>query len=322
MNTVTTPKGITRIDIDAYPHEGTHTDIDVLHLSSDIQEVNTSGVVEFRYTLPKAYQVDEDNPRFTVVDGVLFSKDMKTLMAFPRRDEDFEYIIPDGVKCIHEEAFFNAKHLVSVVIPDSVEEIEHCAFVQCTSLRKVVLPKSLKNMVITAFHCCHLEEISIDPSNAHYRIIDNVLFSKDMKVLVKYLATKKEASYQIPEGVAKIEDRAFENADILQHIEFPSSLKEIGWMAFANCKGLKQIKLPAGLQHLEDFSFGGCSNLKEVEGLSDDFILRMSLTKAELKVRGLKPIKFSEIFHGCPVTKNLHAIRVDVRRKYEEQNQK
>jgi len=315
MNIVTTPKGISRINIESYPREDTFTDIDVLHLSSDIQEVNTSGVLEFRYTLPKAYQVDEDNPRFTIIDGVLFSKDLKTLVAFPRRDEDFEYTIPDGVKCIHEDAFFNAKHLVSVVIPNTVERIEHCAFVQCKSLKKIRLPKSLNELNLTAFQGCPLEEISIDSSNEYFRVIDNVLFSKDMKILVKYLATKKETSYIVPEGVEKIEFRAFEECANLQQVIFPTTLKEIGELAFANCVGLKQIKLPAGIQHLEEFSFGGCSNLKEVEGLSDEFILRMSLTKAELKVRGLKPIKFSAIFHGCPVTKSLHTIREEVRRK-------
>jgi hypothetical protein len=38
---------------------------------------NNSGLTEFR--------VDEENAQFSAVDGVLFSKDMKTLLYYPSK---------------------------------------------------------------------------------------------------------------------------------------------------------------------------------------------------------------------------------------------
>ena len=51
--------------------------------------------------------VDENNPVFESIDGVLFEKknDEKTLVAYPRGRACQEYVVPEGVTNIHRNAF-------------------------------------------------------------------------------------------------------------------------------------------------------------------------------------------------------------------------
>lgn len=86
---------------------------------------------------PKKVTVSEDNEYLTVVDGVLFRKDMKTLYYYPSAKTDSEYTIPDGVTEIRRNAFVNCVHLHTLTIPETVTTIHCMAFDKCDGLVKV-----------------------------------------------------------------------------------------------------------------------------------------------------------------------------------------
>ncbi len=75
----------------------------------------------------ESYNVSENNETFTSVDGVIFSKDMKTLILYPEGRKDTEYTIPDGVEKIKSVGDYpgalNSQSLEKVIIPESVTEI-------------------------------------------------------------------------------------------------------------------------------------------------------------------------------------------------------
>lgn len=81
-------------------------------------------------------EVDEDNEYYTSVDGVLFSKDMSTLLEYPEAGES-EYTIPSGVKRIEDNAFSETTGLKVLEIPASVKEIGEDAFYRCKSLQVI-----------------------------------------------------------------------------------------------------------------------------------------------------------------------------------------
>lgn len=92
-----------------------------------------------------SFTVDADNPYFCSVDGVIFSKDMTVLVAYPNyRAQDGEYVIPDGVKTIRSCAFFMCDSLKKVVFPASVEKVEEFAFFKCEKMEHVELNEGLK----------------------------------------------------------------------------------------------------------------------------------------------------------------------------------
>lgn len=95
-------------------------------------------------------EVDPDNPVFCAVDGVLFSKDRKKLIACPRSKQG-EYEIPDGTEEIGMRAFRLNEKLTSVYVPDSVQVIDDEAFSETVQIRRIRLPEKMKYIGYYAF---------------------------------------------------------------------------------------------------------------------------------------------------------------------------
>jgi hypothetical protein len=72
------------------------------------------------------------NPNYQSIDGVLFSKDGKTLIAYPAGKSGSAYVIPSSVTSIGYEAFKGCTSLTSVTIPSSVTNVSYGAFYGCT----------------------------------------------------------------------------------------------------------------------------------------------------------------------------------------------
>lgn len=70
--------------------------------------------------------VESSNPNFCAIDGVLFTKDKKTLIRYPNCKKGKNFIVPEGVK-IQEYAFARNRDLLNVTFPNSIE-IPHMAF--------------------------------------------------------------------------------------------------------------------------------------------------------------------------------------------------
>ena len=102
------------------------------------------------------------NPNYTITDGVLFSKDMSTLVCYPAGLDAPVYSVPAGVRQIGGWAFEAADKLKTVVLPNDLKYILVGAFTGCESLQQVVLPKSLDLIADDAFvRCFQLKELRI-----------------------------------------------------------------------------------------------------------------------------------------------------------------
>ena len=125
-----------------------------------------------------AFEVDENNPYYCDVDGVLYSKDMKTLIFYPpakdlteAKDNDgksikvSQYTILDGVEIICSKAFYKCNALTKIDIPVSVKKIEEKAFFRCERVEVIKLPDVLEFIGKDAFSYCYgLKEINIPAS--------------------------------------------------------------------------------------------------------------------------------------------------------------
>jgi len=107
--------------------------------------------------------VDERNEELTSVDGILFSKDLKTLMVYPNA-KGSHYTIPDGVTSINDDAFYGCPNLASVTIPASITSIGSNAFAS-TNLTSIQLPEGLNVIQAYLFAWCYnLKEVNIPDS--------------------------------------------------------------------------------------------------------------------------------------------------------------
>ena len=109
-----------------------------------------------------AFEVDPANEYFKSVDGVLFSKDGKTLYYYPcgrninfdkygRTEDTTEYRIPDGVETVATKAFYKCYYVDVTYIPDSVTRIEEKAFHRASALTGLMLPARLEYIGKDAF---------------------------------------------------------------------------------------------------------------------------------------------------------------------------
>lgn len=80
-----------------------------------------------------AITVDTNNPNYTSIGGVLFDKNVTTLIVYPG-GAGGNYAIPHSVTSIGDYAFQSSFTLNSVTIPDSVTNIGAGAFQECNDL--------------------------------------------------------------------------------------------------------------------------------------------------------------------------------------------
>ena len=108
------------------------------------------------------YNVDEKNENFCSVDGIVYTKDMKKLVAYPPAYPTTEFTVPSSVEMIGYGSAYTAA-IESLIIPDSVTEVEGFAFTYCKSLKSVKLPSGLKSIGYSGFGNTALESVELPP---------------------------------------------------------------------------------------------------------------------------------------------------------------
>ena len=93
----------------------------------------------------KSILVENGNPSYKSVDGVLFSADGKTLVAYPPAKRDADYTIPSGVEQIGDYAFHSVQ-VTQITVPDSVEKIGRMGFGYSDGLKQVIFEGSAPRM--------------------------------------------------------------------------------------------------------------------------------------------------------------------------------
>ena len=199
----------------------------------------------------EGFEVDIGNEAYASMDGVLFSKDGKTLICFPCK-KGGSYTVLDGVESILNSALQNCTNLITVTFPNSLKRIGNFAFSKCSRLSEATLPDSVESVGGYAFSdCTGLVELSL-PNNLT-RIETNAFSGcRSMKTLT------------IPHGVGNIGSYAFENCSSLSSLSIGRGVRSIGTQAFAGCASLKTLTFPQHLASLGTGAFSNCTSLTSV----------------------------------------------------------
>lgn len=115
--------------------------IETLNLGHNITEISSTSFSNCdRLT---NITVDNNNQYYTSVDGVIFTKDMSTLVMYPCNKAGTKYNIPNGVTQISDSAFEFCLNLENIDIPNSVQYIGTYAFSHCQNLTDITIPSSI-----------------------------------------------------------------------------------------------------------------------------------------------------------------------------------
>ena len=132
------------------------------YIGKNIKEIGTWALENNQHIA--AYEVDESNESFCSVDGVIYTKNMKTIVFFPPAKEG-EYKVADTVENIRTKAFYKCTKVTKITLPDTVKEIQEKAFFRCEAMKEINLPNTLTFIGKDAFSYCYgLTKITIPAS--------------------------------------------------------------------------------------------------------------------------------------------------------------
>ncbi len=246
LSSITLPNGLTSIEASAF--------WGCTSLSSIVLPASLTYFVKntFNGCRLTAISVATGNTAYSSQDGVLFDKEMSTLIYYPTCRPDSNYVVPYGVTSIDSFAFFCCPNLRSIALPDGITSIGDEAFSGCTNLRNITLPESLTSIGDLAFEVCSsLNNITLPDGLTS--IGDGAFYG-----------CSSLNSITFPAGLTSIGNYVFERCTSLSSIKFPAGLTSIGYYAFRGCTSLSSIVLPNGLASIGSCAFEGCTSLSSI----------------------------------------------------------
>ena len=177
-------------------------------------------------------EVDENNPNYCDVDGVLYNKDKTAILCYPCDHDEYlrqkygyeRELYKDEVTPEYE------RNIQTYVVPSSVVKIDQMCF-NYANLRVIYLPEGLKTIETLAIFKLHerVDEWGTTPS------LTNIYSYKSDKVTDTRFTTQKalgEVYKSLPEGLEFIGSDAFSYNQALSYVYIPKSVTYIGHHAF------------------------------------------------------------------------------------------
>lgn len=174
------------------------------------------------YYVEKVNIIDKTG-QFVEKDGVVYTSDMKTLVACLLNVTDL--VVPEGVEEIISYAFENT-HIRNIKLPDSLYILNEKAFHNCRELQSIDFGSGLETIKGFAFkNCTSLTHVKLPPQ---------------MKSIERYaFCDSGVENIELNEGLLLIHEGVFSGCKI-DELKLPDSLENIG--TFNDASGIKCIK--------------------------------------------------------------------------------
>ena len=262
-------KNVTKLGMAIFLNCNNLNDLTILTEKADIN----NGILGSAGSL-KEVKTNEENSKYMVEDGILFSKDGSKIYAYPIGKVGNTYIFSSNVNEIGDSAFAFS-NLKAIDIPSTVEKVGSNAFQgagiitanidasttgnyifwNVKSLEKVVIGKNVTKLGMTIFlNCNNLNDLTILTEKAD--INNGILGSAGSLKEVK--TNEENSKYMVEEGVLFSKDGskiyAYPTGKADDTYTFSSKVNEIGASAFA-FSNLKTIDIPSTVEKVGSNAF-------------------------------------------------------------------
>jgi len=187
----------------------------------------------------ETFEVENGNENFVAIDGVLYTKDLKRLVCYPRNKKDTTYEIQEGVELLDQMSIASNMTLQTLVIPDSLI-IERKTYPGFTW-------ENDQPLIFSLYNYNAIQNIETKETNPNYKSVDGVLYTKDLKELV-YISSGRTKEVIIPDGVETIRERSIYWSHVARNVSkiyIPSSVVNISDNALSSINNgfIKKIEV-------------------------------------------------------------------------------
>ena len=237
--------------------------VEVINIGESVLEID--GKSFYSCWALQRIEVDENNPNYCDVDGVLYSKDMKTLICCPPNHDQYVRTKlgyeAEPYRADATEEYIN--DVQTFVVPSTVETIGELAFAY-TNIRNIYLPEGLKSIETLGLFKLHepKDQWSNTPS------LDAIYSYKTDAEILDSAFTSQEALGEVylslPEGLEYIGSDAVSYNQELPYVYIPASVNYIGHHAFwdtlyeegGELKGVTVMNVAADEDAFKDVKLG------------------------------------------------------------------
>lgn len=204
--------------------------VKVIKIGKDVEKID--GKSFYSCWALERFEVDEDNPYYCDVDGVLYNKDKTVLINYPCNHDQY---LRDKYG-YEEEPLRNdvtekyRKEIQTYVVPSTVKTLGELCF-SYVNLRDIYLPEGLETIETLAVFKLHEPD-----EGRNIASLENIYSYKTEKDVTETAFTSEtdlgEVYLSLPEGLKVIDSDAFSYNQALTYVYIPDSVTFIGHHAF------------------------------------------------------------------------------------------
>jgi len=212
----------------------------------------------------KAIIVDRDNASYTSVDGVLYNKDMTSIILHPIKNNEYRAALATGLTAplTENDCYSFIKEFAEVFDEDEENRPDEINAALDETGAYYEIPSSVKSIAPFCFNYCDkLKEVTI------------------------------------PDGVTSIGQMAFFKCTALESISLPDGLEQIGADALSYCESITYIYVPATVKTIGHHAFYGCSGIDSISmGIEDKNEVKTG--ESWIPKKSSKSLKNVEVLYG------------------------
>lgn len=226
-----------------------------------------------KITLPASLLKMENNPfsgcsklelicassAYNVKDDVIYNRYNTAVVGVLNKIKTERLVIPEGVKTINRNSFWNCKGIQKIVFPKTLEDIGYNPFVGCSS-------------------------ICFESNSPCFMVKDDVLYNHDGSKLICYPAWKATGEVYLPDSVITLERGAFSGCDKMTAIHL-HNVNVINKSCFTNCTALQKVYCSDLITYIGEWAFAYCCSLNEISVGKDTIIDNNAFSNASPKIK-------------------------------------
>ncbi|MBQ7265591.1 MAG: leucine-rich repeat protein [Firmicutes bacterium] len=209
----------------------------------------------------RAIRIDEKNRDYKDINGVLFTKNGKTLLRHPA-GHGRSFAVDENIENIADDAFTGSETLKFIYCVRGSLADNIMIYPLGVSIKYIASEDNAQAGVKSCV--CPAEG-----GNIYIDISEGALLDCDKTVSFAKIPTEVKGT-----KIISIAPRAFERCEFLTHVDIPESIKSVGTGAFGECTGLESVKISQNIKFMDSEAFRGCTALRTVackqDSVADD----------------------------------------------------